>query len=175
VVRLVPAAPNSNALRFDPLSWPGRKAMLIAEGSVHMIITLPVGEIRLWLPGPEPPPVGTPLAAALDLDAQVAERSAAAERFWRMVAGLPPRSSLQQVVPQPQRHGMMLWGLDLRAAGQSQRAIARTMLNVGELSDWADAAERSNVRRVLRDANRLVSGGYLHLLRPTKRQVPLAR
>jgi hypothetical protein len=147
--------------------------MLLADGGVHMILALPGDEFRLWLPGPDPPEIGTPLAAALDLGAQMTERAAAAERFWRAMTGLPPRPALLPLAPQPRRHAMMLWALDLRAAGRSQRAIARTMLDLIPRPDWADAAERSLVRRLLRDADRLAEGGYLNLLRPPRRRVAM--
>ena len=138
--------------------------MLVAEGGVHMIVALPGDEFRLWLPGPDPPAIGTPLAAAIDLGAQMPERAAAAERFWRAMTGLPPRPTLFPLAPQPRRHAMMLWALDLRAVGRSQRAIARTMLDLIPQPDWADAAERSLIRRLLRDADRLAEGGYRKLL-----------
>jgi hypothetical protein len=147
--------------------------MLMADGAVHMILALPGDEFRLWLPGSDPPAIGTPLAAAVDLGAQVTERAAAAERFWRAMTGLPPRPTLFPLAPQPRRHAMMLWALDLRAAGQSQRTIARTMLDLVPRADWADAAERSLIRRLLRDADRLAEGGYLKLLQPPRRPVAM--
>jgi hypothetical protein len=172
VVRLTPAATTSD-ITFDPLSWPGRKSMLLAEGGVHMILALPGDEFRLWLPGPDPPAVGTPLAAAVDFGVQMTERTAAAERFWRAMTGLPPRPTLFPLAPQPRRHAMVLWALDLRRAGQSQRAIARTMLNLIPQPEWADAAERSQIRRLLRDGDRLAEGGYLKLLQPPRHRVAM--
>ena len=148
--------------------------MLLAEGGVHIIVATPGDEFRLWLPGKEPPKIGTPLAAAIDLDAHTAERAAAAQRFWRAISGLPAQSGLLPEVPLRRRHAMMLWALDLKRAGQTQRDIARMLLDAAARRDWADAAERSQVRRLLRDADRLARGGYLNLLRPPKRLRPTA-
>lgn len=64
----------------------------------------------------------------------------------------------------------MLWALDLRRVGMSRREIARIMLGVKPGPDWAETDARSWVRRLLRDAERLVGGGYRDLLRPLKRQ-----
>lgn len=64
----------------------------------------------------------------------------------------------------------MLWALDLRRTGLSRREIARTMLGVEPGADWAESDARSWIRRLLRDAEKLVGGGYRDLLRPLKRR-----
>jgi len=70
----------------------------------------------------------------------------------------------------PVRLGLMLWALDLERVGMSRREIARIMLGVEPGADWAESDARTWVRRLLRDAQRRVGGGYRDLLRPLKRR-----
>lgn len=176
LVRLLPAtaSPFEARLRFDPARWRARHATRAADDGVHLIIGDPAGEHRLWLPGPELPALGTPLAVVLDSDRYAQERADAALRFWRFAAeprvarGLPPAPSLSNAG----RLARMLWAIDLRAAENSHRQIAADMLGIAQSSDWADHSDRSHVRRLIRDAAAIVNGRYRDLLRPPKRLLP---
>jgi len=144
--------------------------MLLAEDGLHVVVITTGGEHRLLLPDPTPE-LGTPLAAEFDTDLYAAHRAEAALRFWRLVADpsvsrAPPR--LVSAGLDVRRLGAMLWALDLRRAGFSQPEMGRA-LGATARSDWADSADRSSIRRLLADADRLVNGGYLRLLRPPVR------
>lgn len=48
--------------------------------------------------------------------------------------------------------------------------MARTILGADPGADWAGSDARSWVRRLIREAQALVGGGYRGLLRPPKRR-----
>ena len=130
--------------------------------------------MRLWLPRRRTlPKLGTRLGLYIHPDAFGRERADAAIRFWRSVVD-PSRSAIPPPIRWPQRDHVrmaaMLFAHDLQAAGIGQRAIARTVSGAEPGADWASSFERSALRRLLRDATRLVAGGYVELLRPPKRQ-----
>lgn len=131
--------------------------------------------MRLWLPlRSSVPPLGAWLGFYVHPDAFGQERAEAALRFWRLAADPPvsrrPPAPLDWPRHDPLRLGLMLWALDLQRAGMSRREIARTMLGIEPGADWAESDARSWVRRLLRDAQKLVAGGYRDLLRPLKRR-----
>lgn len=157
-------------VRFEPRRWPGTKAVLEARDGLHVIVRVVGSEYRLHILGPMPE-LGSPLSIELDTDAYAAHRAEAAIRFWRLVADppvsrVPPRAMPTRL--HTRRLAAMLWALDLRCADLSQpRVGAELGAEVGR--DWADSAGRSAIRRLLADADRLVNGGYLDLLRPSLR------
>jgi hypothetical protein len=171
LVRLRPAiAMAGGRLRFEPWRWPGRKAVLQARDGLHVILRVAGAEHRLHICAPVPE-LGTLLTIELDTDAYAAHRAEAAIRFWRLVAEPPVSRAPPRAPPtglDTRRLAAMLWALDLRRAGLSQQRIGREM-GAAAGGDWADSADRSGVRRLLADADRLVNGGYLDLLRPSLR------
>ncbi|MDW3224171.1 MAG: DUF2285 domain-containing protein [Paracoccaceae bacterium] len=64
----------------------------------------------------------------------------------------------------------MLQAHDGRLAGASQREIAEVVFKLPAISrdEWQSASQRFAVMALLRDAGRMVDGGYLTLLRPRK-------
>ena len=180
VVCLIPPPPpwaDAPRVLFDPWRWPGRKHLLIAEDGVHIVATgSPAGSLRLWLPRRSSvPPLGTELGFYVHPDGFGQERAEAALRFWRLAADPPvsrrPPGPLAWPRHDPLRLGLMLWALDLKRSGMSRREIARVMLGVEPGADWSESDARSWVRRLMRDAEKLVSGGYRDLLRPLKRRL----
>lgn len=144
-----------------------------AADGLHVILKANGREYRLFVPGAAPDR-GAALAIALDTDLYASHRAAAALRFWRHVAQpLRPRAPLRTAPTglNPTRLGAMLWALDLRRTGLSQTGIGQALGAVPG-GDWADSADRSGIRRLLHDADRLVISRYLHLLRPTLRPTP---
>ena len=61
----------------------------------------------------------------------------------------------------------MLQAFDGRAVGASQREIAEVVFRLSRVSrdEWQSAPERFAVMALLRDARKMVDGGYLALLR----------
>ena len=120
------------------------------------------------------PPLGTVLGFYVHPDVFGHERAEAALRFWRLAADPPvsrtPPPPLDWPLRDRSRLALMLWALDLQRLGTSRREIARIMLGAEPGADWAESDARSWVRRLLRDAQKLVDGGYRDLLRPLKRR-----
>jgi hypothetical protein len=157
-------------VRFEPWRWPGRKAAFAASDGFHLIVADGRDEYRLWLPGVELPPIGTPLAARLDLDASTHHQATAALRFHAMAQGSRRRGSLgRQVDDLIVRQARMLQAYDGRRAGATYRAIATAILGekaVAEAQPWKTSPLRKTVIRLAEGATILVQGGYRGLLRP---------
>lgn len=64
----------------------------------------------------------------------------------------------------------MLQAHDGRIEGASQREIAEVIFQMPRVSrdEWQSASERFAVMALLRDARKMIDGGYLTLLRPKK-------
>ena len=64
----------------------------------------------------------------------------------------------------------MLQAFDGRVVGASQREIAEVIFRLSRVSrnEWQSAPERFAVMALLRDARKMVDGGYLRLLHPRK-------
>ena len=61
--------------------------------------------------------------------------------------------------------------MQLPFEGASQREIAEAIFQMPRVSrdEWQSASERFAVMALLRDARKMIDGGYLTLLRPKKR------
>jgi hypothetical protein len=70
--------------------------------------------------------------------------------------------------PKRLRAKRMLQAYDGRLAGASQREIAKVIFKMPAISrdEWQSASQRFAVMALLRNARRMVDGGYLTLLRP---------
>ena len=173
IVRVTPGLDDADAVRFEPGRWPGRKATFATADGFHMIVSNGREEHRLWLPGPEPPPVGTPLTVQLILDRDVRHRADAALRFCMMArarSGRRPRAS-SAVDYSIIRQMRMLQAFDGRHAGATYRAVAAAIFGekaVAEARPWKTSALRSTVITLAETAAAIVEGGYLNLLRPRK-------
>jgi hypothetical protein len=173
LVRFVAAPPDTNShLRFDRSHWADPVATLATAEGLHLILRLP-GEVehRVLLPGPDPPPDGSPLAIVIEPNRFWRLRVAAAERFLTLTAhpGLPfrarPLPSLSQEEVARRMH--MLWAFDLEQAGSSEHEIGATVFGTTVSGAvWSNHADRSELRRLLDHARRLTGGRYPELLQP---------
>jgi hypothetical protein len=173
LVRLVAAPVDTNShLRFDPSRWVGQLAALATDEGLHLILRLPGdAEHRLLLPGPDPPPDGSPLAIVIEPNRFWRLRVAAAERFLALAAHprLPirPRPLARLSPEEVARRMHMLWSLDLEQAGVSEHEIGATLLGTMVSSAvWSNHADRSELRRLLDPARSFTARRYPELLQP---------
>ena len=103
------------------------------------------------------------LAGFADADPQLLtlQRLLALHRLGRFARGLHPRET------KAERWAMMLRSLDLSTQGASQREIAGELFDPSVSAEWRTRSDflRLRIQRLLREANAMVSGGYLDLLR----------
>lgn len=151
---------------------------MLAEDGLHILLTTPDrAEHRLWLPGPEPPALGTPLISVVDLDAYAVERAAAVLRFWHAAA---PPARIRTPPPRagPIDHRLirrmrMLQAYDARRDGATYRDIAAALFgdaDVAGAAPWKTSSLRETVISLVEGSTRLVMGGWRDLLRPKKRR-----
>jgi hypothetical protein len=171
VVPLVPGrAGGDTALTFDPVAWPGRTDMLIAEDGAHLLLRTDRACHRLWFP--EGLPVaGTPLTARLDLDGHAAERAAAALAFWQAVTRPPRQSVARPLDRETARRLLTLRALDGALAGASYHAIAEVLFGAEWVAgqQWKTSSLRARAIRLVATGRRMMEGGYRQLLKPSKR------
>ena len=133
----------------------------------HVIFCDSHGEHRVLLvrPGPD-----QPLAIAIPLDEDFSFRIAGALRFqhWLMhrPAGRLPRSMLLTARHRT-RLMLMLRACDMRQAGATYREIAADLFGAKAVAEhgWKTLPVRGRTIRLVEDANTMVNGGYLNLLR----------
>ena len=89
------------------------------------------------------------------------QRLLALHRLGRFARGLHPRDT------KAERWLTMLRAHDLSVAGASQREIAASLFGPEASREWRTQSDylRLRIQRLLRDANSLIHGGYLDLLR----------
>ena len=137
------------------------------SGVQHLAISDGLRRIRLdvvdgtLLEGPVR--LGYRLAGFADAEPQLLtlQRLLAIQRLGRFARGLHPREN------KAERWVMMLRAHDLSVAGASQREIAAALSGSDISQEWRTRSDylRLRVQRLLRDANAMISGGYLDLLR----------
>lgn len=160
-------------VRFDPESWPGRRATHVDEDGVHILLSAAGTEHRLWLPSADTPPLGAPLEAALDLDAYAVDQAEAVLRFLKHVALPPvPTGRRRDGGGPPKRLAQLLQALDGSLAGASYREIATAVFGERRVrEDWGRASSLKDATIYLvQNAHALMAGGYRGLLRPPKRR-----
>jgi hypothetical protein len=133
----------------------------------HLILSDPEGEHRLWL---LPSGSHQRLAVVIPLDEDFPLRIAGAQRFRRWMtnrsAGKLPRSILLT-----QRHRtrlvLMLRALDMRRANATYREIAASLFGANAVAEhgWKTLSVRGRTIRLVQDANTMIDGGYVKLLR----------
>lgn len=98
---------------------------------------------------------------AVDTQVLTLRRLLAVDRFGRFSRSLHPRET------KAERWVMMLRAHDLSVLGASQREIAGVLLGPDAVADWRTRSDflRLRIQRLLRDANAMIGGGYLDLLR----------
>ena len=89
------------------------------------------------------------------------QRLLALHRLGRFARGLHPRET------KTERWVMMLRAHDLSTQGASQREIAGELFDPSVSAEWRMQSDflRLRVQRLWRDANAMIDGGYLNLLR----------
>jgi hypothetical protein len=88
----------------------------------------------------------------------------ALQRLGRFARRLHPRET------KAERWVMMLRAHDLSTQGASQREIAGELFGSDLVAEWRTPSDflRLRIQRLLRDANAMISGGYLDLLRGSR-------
>jgi len=103
------------------------------------------------------------LAGFVDAEPQLLtmQRLLALHRLGRFARGLHARET------KAERWVMMLRAHDLSVVGASQREIAAELFRLDDTRDWRTRSDylRLRIQRLLRDANGLIHGGYLDMLR----------
>jgi hypothetical protein len=141
--------------------------VLGASGTEHLAISDGLRRIRLDVVD------GTLLSGSVRLHYRLAgfsdaepqlltlQRLLALHRLGRFARGLHPRES------KAERWVMMLRAHDLSVAGASQREIAAELFESEASREWRTRSDylRLRIQRLLRDADDLIHGGYLNLLR----------
>lgn len=144
---------------------------LQCDGLSHVILADEAGDIRLCLT----PECEYPLALHLPLDGNLHIRLASAERLRRHILGLaagPPPLLLTSL--QQSHLLIMLRAWDGRMDGVRARELATVLIDPDvdaySAALWSDSRQRRQIGRWLSDAESLISGGYLRLLRGDDRR-----
>jgi len=132
----------------------------------HVLLEEPEGDHRLWLPNVW---IGDSLAGLVVLDDRFALRIAALQRLYRRLAGRSP-GPLPKAWRITRRHqwrlALMLRALDGHLDQASYRAIADALFGaeaVGRYA-WKTSSIRGQTIRLVKDAIRMMKGGYRKLL-----------
>ena len=137
-----------------------------APGGEHLILRRHGSpELALWLPAGLAPAIGEPFGLYLHADRYHRDRARAASLFTRAIGRGPPLRRARH--PQAHRLAAMLCIHDLVSAGASLREIADVLLDPTP-DDWRMGSERSDLRRLAAAGNRVATGGYRALLRPSR-------
>lgn len=110
------------------------------------------------------------LAIIIPLDAAMPDRLAAAERFWRILRGVPAPNT--RLSPQRRRRvRQMLRSVDGRRCDASYREIADTLFGHRRVQAdlWHESSLRYATMRLVRDGMAMIDGGYRDLLRHRRR------
>ena len=113
-------------------------------------------------------PDGAALVALIPLDA---DGFARIEAVYRLLATLHRRKvprDTRLTRQRLRRAQLMLQAHDGRLAGATHREIAQVMYRIPPMNrdEWQSASQRYAVMALLRDARKMVEGGYRALLRP---------
>lgn len=138
-----------------------------AQDGTHLLLEPGTSHrLQLLRTGPE----GAAHAALIPLDADGFLRLEAVYRLLASAHGrkLPPDSRLTH--QRLRRAQLMLRAHDGREAGATQREIAKVLYRLPPMSrdEWQSASQRYAVMALLRDARKMVEGGYRALLRPRR-------
>ena len=163
MVILHPAPAGFSATSTSP-NLP-RTTQTPARDGTHLLLE-PGGAHRLQLlrAGPE----GVTDAAIIPLDPDGFARLEAVCRLLARMHGrkIPPDSRMTH--QRLRRAQLMLRAYDGRETGATHREIAQVLYRLPPLSrdEWQSASQRYAVMALLRDARKMVDGGYRALLRP---------
>ena len=159
------ASDHPDAFRIDGLTVP-TTTIISTSGFEHLSISDGTKRIRLDVVS------GTLLEgcvklhyrlAGFEADAQVLtlQRLLALHRLGRFSRGLHQRET------KVERWILMLRAHDLSVQNASQRDIAGVLFGLDVVGEWRTQSDflRLRVQRLLRDANAMIDGGYLDMLR----------
>lgn len=129
------------------------------------------GPHHVWLRNAHP---GQPLAYIVVRDASIEARRQAAWRLDRRLAGAPSsqrHAAFRPTLFQQQRLNLLLDILDMTQASDGRPTsyeIARRLIyrntTIGRGLEWKSSTERRRTLRLIRQAHRLMNGGYRTLL-----------
>ena len=131
-----------------------------------VVLTDPGGDHHLIVSATDPT---EPLAVLLPLDDSFHIRAEAALRFHRRLLGRAA-GPLPRALTLTPRHRLrltrMVRALDGRSSGATYREIAAVLFETHQQSatEWKTSSIRAQTIRLVRDAETMVRGGYLHLL-----------
>jgi hypothetical protein len=116
----------------------------------------------------------TPMAAVIPFDETFPERADATMRLWRIANGEPQDRALDQLT-QPRRHRFVLTfrALDAHLTGETYRGIAQNLFDRVHIPlgrGWKTHDLRDRTIRLVRTGLKLMRGGYLKLLRYSRRR-----
>jgi len=116
-------------------------------------------------------PDATALVAIVPLDQDGFACLDAVYRLLAMIHGRAVPADKRLTRQKRLRAKRMLQAHDGRQAGATHRQIAEAIFQMPQVSrdEWQNASERFAVMALLRDAQKMVDGGYLGLLRPKER------
>ena len=143
-----------------------------ANDGEHWIITDSQGRFPLLLMGDIDS--DTPVASVIPLDANFAARIDASLRLWRLLTGEQYGGPVDPLT-RLQRHQLVLAlrALDGHLAGATYREIAEVLFGTARVptgSSWKTHDLRGRTIRLVRMGLKLMRGGYLDLLRSTRRR-----
>ena len=142
-----------------------------ANDGEHWIIADSQGRFPLLLSaGIEP---DTPVASVIPLDGNFAARADAALRLWRLLTGQRYRPPDPLTRLQRQQLVLALRALDGHLTGATYREIAEVLFGTSRVptgAPWKTHDLRGRTIRLVRTGLKLMRGGYLDLLRWTRRR-----
>ena len=143
-----------------------------ATDGEHWVVSDNDGRFALLLMGGFE--IDTPVASVSPFDANFAARADPALRLWRLLTGersIRSADSLTQL--QRQQLVFALRALDANLAGATYREIAEVLFGEARVptgSSWKTHDLRGRTIRLVRAGLKLMRGGYLDLLRHTRRR-----
>jgi hypothetical protein len=169
-VLLIPApAPFSGSRSLGSLTPIFRRH---ASDGEHWIVCDRDGRFALLLIGGFE--IDTPVASVSPFDADLAARADPALRLWRLLTGQRAIRSADPLTQlQRQQLVFALRALDADLAGATYREIAEVLFGEARVptgSSWKTHDLRGRTIRLVRGGLRLMRGGYLDLLRHTRRR-----
>lgn len=154
--------------------------MRAAGNALHLIVRTASADHHLWLRQAEPPSIGTPLEAHLDLTADLPAQIRDLADFYEAFATSPVRRrssprSAPRGMPTAQRAPLLmrtLRALDADLAGASDRQIAEALFGPARVAaEWSRTSPlRQPVRDLLERGRFYLNGGYRDLLKSARRR-----
>jgi len=135
------------------------------EQGAHAILHLATGDhIQLLATN------GPPLAAVIPLDSDGFARLESVYRLLAAIHGRRVPTDRRMTKQQRVRARRMLRAFDAIRDGATQQDIALVLFRMGPLTrhEWQASSVRHAIKTLLRDARKMVTGGYLRVLHARK-------